>query len=231
MKKFASLLLALCLTLCCSAALAAGNLEVIQETYITVKCGGSIYGYLYAEITNTGDSNAELGSSVVEVLSESGDVTGTDTIYYSYPTILAPGEKGYIVKNLYTADGTQLSDISGHSLSIFGKTSSMETETRLDASAVVEAYESWSGTSYRVVVTITNNTDETVYDAQLAAGVYDQNGTLLFAADGTLYDVGIPAGITLEYRMDVDYDIIDYWNANGIQPVSAEAICYIEAEY
>ncbi len=231
MKRFVSLLMALCLTLCCSAALAAGKLEVTQETYVAVESYGSCTGYLYAEITNTGNSNAEFDSGVLEVLSENGDVTDTSAIYSAYPNVLAPGEKAYLVERIYAEDGVQLSEIADHSLSVLGKTSKDEAAAHLDASAVVEAYEGWDGTDYRIILTVTNSTDKTVYDALLVVGVYDQDGTLLYADDDVIYRVGIPAGGTLEYRLDVNTDIVACWKANSIQPISAEVICYVELEY
>ncbi len=135
------------------------------------------------------------------------------------------------MERIYAEDGVQLSEIADHSLSVLGKTSKDEAAAHLDASAVVEAYEGWDGTDYRIILTVTNSTDKTVYDALLVVGVYDQDGTLLYADDDVIYRVGIPAGGTLEYRLDVNTDIVAYWKANSIQPISAEVICYVELEY
>ncbi len=227
MKKIVSLLLALCLTLCCTAALAAGKLEVTQEAYYAVESYSSYIGYLFAEVTNTGDSNVEFGSGVMEILSESGDVTDTDEIYSCYPSVLAPGQKGYIVNHTYT-DATQLSDIADHTLTVVGKTSKEETAAQLDVTeAKAEKYEQWDTTYYRIVVTITNNTEETVYDANVVAGVCDADGNLLYVGTDTLYNLGIPAGSTMEVRIDMDNDMVEKWLADGTEPAAAEAVCFV----
>lgn len=227
MKKFVSLLLALCLTLCCTAALAAGKLEVTKETYVATESYGMCIGYLYAEVTNTGDSNVEFSSGIVEILSESGDVTDTDTVYLTYPNILAPGEKGYIINSSYV-DSDKVSDIADHALTVVGKTSKEEPTTRYDATATVESYEQWGNTCYRMVVTVTNNTSETLYDADVVAAVYDADGNLLYAGDYTMYNIGVPAGSSMEVRIDVDSNISAQWLANSVEPASVECCCYEE---
>ncbi len=228
MKKFAAVLLALCLTLSCTAALAAGKLEVAQENYIPTEFYSGFVGYLFAEVTNTGDKNVEFNDGVIEVLNEDGDVTETDSIYAAYPSILAPGETGYVMNNVWANDADSLSDIADHTLTVTGKTSKEETYPRLDTSAVVESYDRSGTTYYRVVLTITNNTSETVYDAMMVAGVYDADGKLLYVGTDGLYNVGIPAGAAVETRIDVDSTVGDYWTKNEVTPVSVNSICWYE---
>lgn len=228
MKKFAAMILALCLTLSCTAAFAAGKLEVTQENYVPVEFYSSFMGFLFAEVTNTGDSNVEFNDGVVEVLNEDGDVVEIDNIYSAYPYILAPGETGYVMNTTYANDAQSVSDIADHTLTITGKTSKEDAFARLDVDAKIEAYDTWSSTYYRVTFTITNNTDATVYDTKLVAGVYDADGKLIYAGTDTLYNVGIPAGTTVEARVDVDSSVSDYWLKNDIVPVSVNSICWFE---
>ena len=95
MKKIVALLLAACLTLGCASALAAGKLTVNQETYTAV-AGYSFVGYVFAEVENTGDKNIEFGNGLLEILTADGDPMDSTDIYNMYPSILAPGEKGYV---------------------------------------------------------------------------------------------------------------------------------------
>ncbi len=230
MKKFAALVLALCLTLSCTAALAAGKLEVSQESYVPVAFYSSFMGCLFAEVTNTGDNNVEFNDGIVEVLNEDGEVVEIENIYSAYPYILAPGETGYVMTTVYANDATSLSDIADHSLTITGKTCKEDAFTHLDVDAKVESYDSWGTTYYRVVFTITNNTSETIYNARTVAGVYDAEGKLLYAGADTLYNVGIPAGTTVEARVDVDSSISAYWLDSGVTPASVNALCWFENE-
>ncbi len=228
MKKIVALLLALCLTLTCAGALAAGKLTVNQETYMAVE-GYSFIGYVYAEVENTGDKNIEFGDGLLEILTADGDPMDSTSIYSMYPSVLAPGEKGYVWAYQYVDEAESLEDISDYTLTLTGKATKEETAPRLDSSAVVTTItNAWGDEEQVILLTATNNTQQTVYDFQAAVAVYDAEGKLLLVDTENTYDIGIPAGQTVEMRFSMDEDVTAYWAQNGMSPATVESVVFAE---
>lgn len=228
MKKFVALLLAVCLTLGCASALAAGKLTVNQETYTPV-AGYSFIGYVFAEVENTGDKNIEFGNGLLEILTADGDPMDSTDIYSMYPSILAPGEKGYVYTYQYVDAAEAIEDISDYTLTVTGKATQEEAIARLDSTAAYEVgTNSWGDEEQMVVVTVTNNTQETVYDCQVAFALYDAEGKLLLVDADNTYNVGIPAGQSAEILFTVDEDLAAVWAEQGVAPATVESIAYQE---
>lgn len=226
MKKIVALLLAACLTLGCASALAAGKLTVNQETYTAV-AGYSFVGYVFAEVENTGDKNIEFGNGLLEILTADGDPMDSTDIYSMYPSILAPGEKGYVSTRQYVDAAESIEDISDYTLTITGKSTQEEAPVRLDSTAAYSVgTNSWGDEEQIVVVTITNNTQETVYDCQVAFALYDAEGKLLLVDADNTYNVGIPAGQSVEVQFTVDEDLAAVWAEQGVTPATAESVAY-----
>lgn len=226
LKKIVALLLAACLTLGCASALAAGKLTVNQETYTAV-AGYSFVGYVFAEVENTGDKNIEFGNGLLEILTADGDPMDSTDIYSMYPSILAPGEKGYVSTLQYVDAAESIEDISDYTLTITGKSTQEEAVARLDSTAAYGVgVNSWGAEEQMVVVTITNNTQETVYDCQVAFALYDAEGKLLLVDADNTYNVGIPAGQSVEVQFTVDEDLAAVWAEQGVTPATAESVAY-----
>ena len=226
MKKIVALLLAACLTLGCASALAAGKLTVNQETYTAV-AGYSFVGYVFAEVENTGDKNIEFGNGLLEILTADGDPMDSTDIYSMYPSILAPGEKGYVSTLQYVDAAESIEDISDYTLTITGKSTQEEAIARLDSTAAYGVgVNSWGDEEQMVVVTITNNTQETVYDCQVAFALYDAEGKLLLVDADNTYNVGIPAGQSVDVQFTVDDDLAAVWAEQGVTPATAESVAY-----
>lgn len=226
MKKFVALLLAVCLTLGCASALAAGKLTVNQETYTPV-AGYSFIGYVFAEVENTGDKNIEFGSGLLEILTADGDPMDSTDVYNMYPSILAPGEKGYVYTYQYVDAAEAIEDISDYTLTISGKATQEEAVARLDSAAAYNVgTDAWGDEEQMVVVTVTNNTQETVYDCQVAFALYDAEGKLLLVDADNTYNVGIPAGQSVEILFTVDEDLAAVWAEQGVTPATVESVAY-----
>lgn len=227
MKKILALVMALCLLMGCSTAMAAGKLVVNQETYTPIEMySDSFYAYIFAEVTNTGDKNVEFGSGIFEVLNADGDAIESFDLYSAYPEVLAPGEVGYVAYYRSVDDAKSLEDIPDYMLTISGKSSKDDAPVHMTATGVVEEVPYWSDTQYQVTVTITNNTDKTIYDAYVTYGIYDANGTLLYADYTTLYNMGVPAGSTVEVRQTIGEAFLKLWKANGTVPATVNAVVF-----
>ena len=229
MKKILSLVLALCLMLGCTSALAAGKLVVNQETYTPIELyNDSFYAYIFVEVTNSGDKNVEFGSGILEVLNADGDALESFELYSAYPEVLAPGEVGYISYYRGVDDAKSIEDMPDYLLTVSGKSSKDEAPQRLSATAVVEEVPYWSDTQYQVTITITNESDKTLYDAYVPFAVYDAAGKLLYADYTTLYNVGLPSGSTIEVRQTINDAFLTLWKTAGTIPTTVTAIPYAE---
>ena len=184
-------------------------------------------GYVFAEVENTGDKNIEFGNGLLEILTADGDPMDSTDIYSMYPSILAPGEKGYVSTLQYVDAAESIEDISDYTLTITGKSTQEEAVARLDSTAAYGVgVNSWGDEEQMVVVTITNNTQETVYDCQVAFALYDAEGKLLLVDADNTYNVGIPAGQSVEVQFTVDEDLAAVWAEQGVTPATAESVAY-----
>lgn len=230
MKKMMALLVCLCLTFCCVTALAAGKLTVSQETYMPMLRYESYYGYLFAEVTNTGDKNVEFGNGIFEILTADGDPQESNDVYSCYPSVLAPGETGYLFRYDVCKEAASLEDIGDYTLTVSGKATKDEITPRVGATAeLVQDTYSWGDPYAKVTIMMSNTNEQDVLGLRGAYGVYDAEGKLIYAdniynIDGVL----LPAGQTVGFQQSVDSAIVEYWAANGMTPATVKAIVYVE---
>ena len=127
----------------------------------------------------------------------------------------------------YVDAAESIEDISDYTLTITGKSTQEEAIARLDSTAAYGVgVNSWGDEEQMVVVTITNNTQETVYDCQVAFALYDAEGKLLLVDADNTYNVGIPAGQSIEVQFTVDEDLAAVWAEQGVTPATAECVAY-----
>ncbi len=229
MKKWIALALSLCLALGCTSALAAGKLTVVQETYTPARLYSDTYaGYIFAEVTNSGDKNIEFANGIFEILTEDGEALESSDIWSCYPQVLAPGETGYISRYDTVDDATSAADIPDYTLTVSGKSTQEEAPARIKAEAAFEEIERWGDAIYQVTVTLTNETEETVYEPVVVFALYDADGRLLYADMDQVYSVGIPAGQRVEVLLTVSDSLMEVWQAAGTKAATVQAIAYLE---
>ena len=131
------------------------------------------------------------------------------------------------IRDRYVDAAESIEDISDYTLTITGKSTQEEAVARLDSTAAYGVgVNSWGDEEQMVVVTITNNTQETVYDCQVAFALYDAEGKLLLVDADNTYNVGIPAGQSVEVQFTVDDDLAAVWAEQGVTPATAESVAY-----
>ena len=97
------------------------------------------------------------------------------------PVFFPPQENCFLwkISDVYKRQAESIEDISDYTLTITGKSTQEEAVARLDSTAAYGVgVNSWGDEEQMVVVTITNNTQETVYDCQVAFALYDAEGKL-----------------------------------------------------
>lgn len=228
MKKIAALLLALVLCCSCVSAMAAGKLNVAQENthYIT---SYSNYFYAYAKVENTGDKAIKVNAGVLEVYNADGDaITSSDWIS-AHARYLEPGEYTYVTVYEDIDEGQTPDD---YSLTITGKADKDYANQRFAAETKLELNvdAGWTTRNY-MYATVTNTTDDVLYDLNIVMALLDAEGNILYVDNDRLYtERGLTPGSSMVFRKDISSSFIEYFENNNLVPASVDSIAYIEVE-
>ncbi len=230
MKKILALCLVLMLVASMGSAFAAGKLSVDQENFYVIP-GYSLYGYAYAKVTNVGDKPIVVNTALLEIYNADGDAL-TSTDYYSDPAkYLQPDEYTYV--RLYDEiEDAEAADVDDYMLTVTGKADSDYVTKRFPCVTSYEADvdEGYSTYDY-MYATFTNDTDETVYGIYAVLALLDAEGNILYVTtDGFYNDIGLTPGSSVTLREYVDSDFVDYFEKNGLEPATVDAIAYVYTE-
>lgn len=222
------ILIVLALLLASAPALGAGKLTVNQERMSISDAYGTVIVDIYAEVENTGDQTAAFSAGLVELFGADGSFIDSTDYVYSYPSILAPGERGYLYVSIYPENVESVSDIADYALTVTGKGSNaasglLKAAGRYEPN-VQEAY--WT-TNY-MVAEVTNDTADTAYDIYCVFALKDADGKLLYCYYTTAYSIGIPAGSTIIMRTSVPDSTLEALAADGLVPAAVEAVAYLD---
>ena len=99
---------------------------------------------------------------------------------------------------------------------------------RFPSTVRVETISDKYSTDINMYVTITNDTNETVYDIDLAAAIKDSEGKVVYVGSDSLYNVGIPAGGSVEVELGVSNSIVEYFLECGFTAEIVECVAYTE---
>lgn len=231
MKKLLSMCLILALALCMStAALAAGKLEVNCDTAYALPSGDNVYGYLYAQVENTGDKSIEYSDGLFELYDENGDVLASSTYLSCYPRVLQPGETGFLAVTYLKAEGiSNPADVADYSVSVTGKGKGSYVVTRYPSTVRVETIDGGKySDEINMYVTVTNDTNKTAYDLDIIAAIKDGDGNVVYVDYVTAYNIGIPAGGSIEVCIDVSSSIADYFDECNFKAENVECVAFYE---
>lgn len=212
-----------------NGALAMGKLESTQENLVVVPYYDTyFYGYVFAEVTNSGDKPVEFSNGLMELFDADGNSLSSTDLYYCYPPVLQPGETGYVYGYSYvdTASGGQISDFM---LSVTGQGTISQTVTRVEAAARFEAVEDdYYGASDYLVAEVKNTLDTPLTDFEIVFALRDDAGNLIDVISSYFsgYNVGIMPGSSVEFRYQIGSDIATYMQDNGIEPGTVDVVAY-----
>ena len=226
-KKIITTIAALCLSALPINALAAGGLSVTQKNVIIFD--GKDSGYFYAKIENIGDSPIALKQGKLVLFSDKDEILCAEDYIDSMPNdiMLEAGEHVYTSKFLWDSalEGATIGDIK---FSIETRDDGYRA-SKVDAEAVLDIKGKDSFENY-VYVTLTNNTDEVEYDYYITAAITDNEGNILYV-DGNSYNtLGLHSGSTVTLKMNVDYDLVSYYESHGLTPANVEVMAYCKNE-
>lgn len=210
------------------AAAAQGNLAVVQEKFLVLPYETYYEGSVYAQVKNTGDMPVQFSGGLFELFDAAGkSFKSQELLYYDCnPEVLLPGENGYVYARISVEDATKESDIADYSLTLLGTGNITTSVVRYPATAHFQDGTAEFPSRRYAAAIVENNTDEMLRDFFAAFALMDAEGKLLYVTSGTWASSGVLGQSSMETRLRVDENIIDYWNSEGIDPAAAEAIVF-----
>ena len=77
--------------------------------------------------------------------------------------------------------------------------------------------------------TVTNDTEETVFNAAVVFALLDEAGNILYIASDNLYSGrGIAPGSSMVFRQEIGSTMTDFFAKNELVPATVDAIAYID---
>lgn len=234
MKKLMALaLIVVSLLALCAFAMADGELLLVEDSYLVFEGkDNKCTAYLYCIFENTSDKPVEVKKCEVNVtdaegklfLEKAAAISGSDF----HPSTVYPGERTYVRKEITCKDVTDVSRISNYIMTM---------ETR-DSKQNYVAAESEPIYSYKLnskgdaittnlAVKLTNTSDAPHDRLNMMIVLRDQDGKLIYCNCETSGRLTLYPGSTIEYIVsNVPGDLTRVWLANGIEPTTAESICF-----
>lgn len=231
MKRFIAMLLMLCSALLMTAAFAEeaapeAKITVVEQRFINMEDDGR--GFFFAKVQNTGDAAgyADYKGNIV-LFDADGNIILTENYVHTKPSdvYLAPGEYAYVCESIYD-DALDTAEVADCKFSIRAVDNGEEYE-KLTSEAKIHFEPDEEDDNY-VDVTFTNTTDEILYDYEIVAALYDQNGGLLFINTEVVSGIGVHPGSTITVRLYIYEDILMYFCREGLTPTTVDALVYCE---
>ena len=222
MKRFFALALVLVLACCSVNAFAAGKLTVAKENFWVISSYWADAAYAYARVENAGDKPIDVNAGILEIYDENGDAITSG----NYPRTLQPGEYTYVSLSMEVQQAKDVGKPEGYKLTIAGKTDDENSTVRLPVELKLDEGEWWK--QDYVYATVTNNTQETVYDILAVFAILDAEGNILcIDSDSQFAAYGLTPGSSVVIRREINKAFINYFTAKEIIPSTVDAIAYV----
>ncbi len=235
-RKLAAILAGLLLCIpAVGPALAEGELTIVQESYYETHNKYRNTAHIAAEIENTGNEIAAFGEGKFELLDAAGDILLTNEWITMSPSVLNPGDKGYVYASLSLDELPANRPVGKHVLTVAKGANFGVTTGRSYVGSVV--YHPAKNPRYekpdidkrinaKVLVDIENTQTAALYDFGVLFVVKDAQGKLMYFKEDLVFNIGIKPGSTIEIRDDIDLDTSVSFAEKGIEPATVEAIVY-----
>lgn len=233
MRRYIALFVILALLACALPALAENATTIVQELTITqenfhVTGSSSLYGYLYLKLENTGNTPIRIDGGEMEILNAEGEPLASTTTLWRYAEYLKPGESTYAYFS-QRIDGIESADeAASYTRSVSFKATKDRESFRLPVESVFEDdVQEGSWTRDYMTTTVTNDTDQTVFDVSVVRALLDGAGNILYIDSDSMYNYkGITSGSSIVLRRSLSSTNTDYFAEKGYAPVTVDAIAY-----
>ncbi|SIS60105.1 FxLYD domain-containing protein [Salimicrobium flavidum] len=183
--------------------------EVNVSLEITAQTGGawkdsidSVWIHSSAVLENTGNTPVTVGEVQMNFQDEEGTVLGTDSMNYTTPDILMPGEKAFVSQTTTLDAVTDPAEYTQTTYNFEYEEASADADPNLMEVSGVNHSAGDEYIPYRVTGTVTNTTGEMQDDIRIAAALYAEDGSLLGVLNESLtvsVNDGSEAGFELTY--------------------------------
>lgn len=224
MKKTLALLLAIVCILSV-AACAEGKIKATQKTLCLFP--GEDNAYFFAKIENVGDQPMGVGTGSLVMFTADDEILAVKDYISALPShvLLQPGEYVY-VRDFLWESALADAEVGDYKFSLEDYSYPVEIQ-RIPCEATFEIKGADSFENY-IYVSFTNNDAEEKYGAYISAALLDAEGNVVYAEASSLGTVAVHPGSTVTVKVNIDNDMVKYFNANGIEPVSVDAmVCYM----
>ncbi|MDI7740508.1 FxLYD domain-containing protein [Lysinibacillus fusiformis] len=168
----------------------AGKLEIQQsKAQAWVNSIGTVWVHSAAIYENTGETSVEIGETQMNYKGTDDSILGTSTMIYAVPEVVKPGETAIIMESTIL-DGLQSPDAFSETTFNFNFTETDQDPNLMEVSGIKGVSGEFG---YKVTGLVKNPTEVPQDDVRIAAALFDANGALLGALDGSV-DVGIAPG-------------------------------------
>ena len=226
LKKIMPIVTILLLAICCSAS-AAGKLSVTQENFFVYDQYG-LYGYTFARVDNVGDKPITVNAGLVEIFDTNGDTLTSSDYLNMFAQVLQPDEYTYVASS-NSIENASSSDVDDYLLTVTGKSEAEYLVTRFPTTTDYRenVEENYSTANY-MYATITNDTDEAVYDINVVMALLDDDGNILYIDSSAMYNTAIEPGSSVTVRCSIYDEYLAMLKKKGLSPTHVDAIAYTQ---
>ena len=213
-----------------SRTTARDKLTIWGETFMPCPAtyeGGNDYVYVFARVENTSDKEVAITNPVFEIYDANDDLIKSEEYLTCEPSVLQPGEYAYLYKSMYLDDGIAAADVADYVMDVSIKNDSYYTYTRFPVTVEYIEKDPNNGDRPMIYATITNNTDETVFDMRIIAALMNDIGEVVYVNTNST-SMGLLPGSSVVFPLYVDSTVYSYMQNNGITPVSCDAIAFTQ---
>ena len=227
MKKIVLLLLCALIALP-TCAWAANDIEVQQEAlyyqHYVIYC--DVSGYW--EVQNTGETPLFVYAATLDLFDTADESLLSDPMYAMYPSVLQPGETGYIVKNAYVDNVADVETIARHALTMNAQAAEREvTHLKVIKAEIRDSVLPGSPLERAFYVTVESEAEGVLYGSQVVVGAYDADGKLLFVNFAIPYETGLLTGSQVEICITLNPATVEM--VGGLDKIAEiRAMAYME---
>ncbi len=209
---------------------ARDKLTIWGETFMACPAtyeGGNDYVYAFARVENTSDKEVAITNPLFEIYDANDDLIKSEEYLTCEPSVLQPGEYAYLYKSMYLEDGIKAADVADYVMDVNIKNDSYYTYTRFPVTVEYIEKDPNNGDRPMIYATITNDTDETVFDMRVIAALMNDIGEVVYVNTNST-NMGLLPGSAVVFPLYVDSTVQSYMETNGITPVSCDAIAFTQ---
>lgn len=226
-KKTVASLLGVVLTMVYVIAYAAPITLMDQSVYAREELSGTLYGSVFAEVRNDSDQPVSLSEMYdARLFDIAGNVLKEYTNSSGFPSVLQPGETGYISGEvLFFTDFEKIgpAELKLHPTQELPDTVCVRTP--VTATLNLNTLEDADDEECYIFIELENLTNELYGEFNVSTAMWNQNNKIMFAYDYYVNAL-IPPKEKGSVRIELPFGLINAWRENGDVPTYLECFSY-----